>query len=744
MSRLAFALTLFIATPALAGDIHIVETASTGLDTTKAGVVTCPVASCDLQASTITTALTVLADDIVVETPVTNDALLTLRADATCAGRGKVSASLGQIGGATVYTHDGQAALASAGVSNVTTLIDTLADLVNINGSRDYALNCDIAGSSVANLGMFSGSLDGQLHAITDLAPSGAGMFEILENGADIHDLVLVRPVVKNTAAATGSLTGTANVGATINNVAVLAASVEGRGSTGGLIGTIKGATVSGVYVTGTVSGTTDVGGVVGLLDGMSGNTGTLSNAASKAAVTGTGAAGGLVGSVTDLALVGASWSAGAVSGGGAVGGGEATSVSASVYWDTTTSGQATSNGGTGLATAQMHVQSNFTGFDFDVSWAIRPNIGRPYPQAFATLLNLDLVVTSTGTSTVGDNVTFTTTATPATRYSPAVGAAVVRDNGTTIGNGTFASNTAQVSTSTLTVGAHAITALFRGDDFHLEVVSQQLTQTVLAPGIPVTPTTTTLVAQETEIDFGDPIVLTATVIADSGIATGAVSFTINGEVFGIATLANSTANISVTDLLSGTLAVSAIYVPDAGAFASSVSNAVTVTVGQAPPTAPFTLSIEPLNQTVYIGGAARYIMSLNGRGTVALSCGALPRAASCTFNQNSVVINNQRSMALLIVGTQEAHSGRAGPLKRPPWWLLPPMLALCGFALMRNRRRFAIFALTAALACTNDSGRAYVVTDGTPAGTYKITVTAMSPDQSSSVDVTITALDER
>jgi hypothetical protein len=51
-------------------------------------------------------------------------------------------------------------------------------------------------------------------------------------------------------------------------------------------------------------------------------------------------------------------------------------------FWDTQTSGQATSNGGTGKTTSQMTTQSTFTsaGWDFDTIWAIRSPINDGYP----------------------------------------------------------------------------------------------------------------------------------------------------------------------------------------------------------------------------------------------------------------------------------------------------------------------------------------------------------------------------
>jgi hypothetical protein len=44
-----------------------------------------------------------------------------------------------------------------------------------------------------------------------------------------------------------------------------------------------------------------------------------------------------------------------------------------SCYWDVQSSGVATSNGGTGLTTAQMMQQSSFTGWNFATTWTMPP-----------------------------------------------------------------------------------------------------------------------------------------------------------------------------------------------------------------------------------------------------------------------------------------------------------------------------------------------------------------------------------
>jgi hypothetical protein len=111
---------------------------------------------------------------------------------------------------------------------------------------------------------------------------------------------------------------------------------VTGDDDVGGLVGFNYG-TITICYSTGTVSGDNDdIGGLVGR------NNGTINNCYSAGSITGNGSVDGLVGdnrfgNVTDS------------------------------FWDIDTSGQTTSDGGTGKTTAEMQTMSTFTdaGWDF-------------------------------------------------------------------------------------------------------------------------------------------------------------------------------------------------------------------------------------------------------------------------------------------------------------------------------------------------------------------------------------------
>ena len=172
---------------------------------------------------------------------------------------------------------------------------------------------------------------------------------------------------------ATGTVSGGSSVGGLVGyNWAYVSHSyatgnVTGSEYIGGLVGmTSSSATVSNSYATGSVTGGDRVGGLTGQLDWDA----TVSNSYSTGSVSGDSNVGGLVGYNWPTATVSNSYSTGSVSGdsnvGGLVGWNGGT-VSAS-FWDTETSGQATSAGGTGKNTMEMVDIDTFTGVGWNIT----------------------------------------------------------------------------------------------------------------------------------------------------------------------------------------------------------------------------------------------------------------------------------------------------------------------------------------------------------------------------------------
>jgi hypothetical protein len=161
--------------------------------------------------------------------------------------------------------------------------------------------------------------------------------------------------------------------------------SVSGNDEVGGLVGRNYG-TITGCYVDGgSVSGNEYVGGLVG-------SGGTITNCYSTTSVSGDRFVGGLVGDTRYSGTITCSYATSSVSGTGwYVGGlmGYNWGEVRDSFWDTQTSGQVTSGGGTGKTTAEMQTENTFTyaGWDFvaestngteDIWWILE---GRGYPR---------------------------------------------------------------------------------------------------------------------------------------------------------------------------------------------------------------------------------------------------------------------------------------------------------------------------------------------------------------------------
>jgi len=158
--------------------------------------------------------------------------------------------------------------------------------------------------------------------------------------------------------------------GGIVKNVGVVEAAVSGVAVVGGLVGANSG-TVSNCYATGSVTGEEIVGGLVGVNGGTEVGIlqGTVSDSYSTGSVTGTMGVGGLVG-INGGPVIN-SYSTGSVTGnisyvGGLIGWSEGGIVTNS-FWDTETSGQATSAGGTGKNTTEMQDITTFSGVGWNI-----------------------------------------------------------------------------------------------------------------------------------------------------------------------------------------------------------------------------------------------------------------------------------------------------------------------------------------------------------------------------------------
>jgi hypothetical protein len=236
----------------------------------------------------------------------------------------------------------------------------------------------------------FGGSINGQGYEVCDLFIDRPDEPDVALFGAIDQD-----GVIENVGVVSGNVTGYSNAGGLVgkNEGTVAEAhssgSVNGQSNVGGLVGWNFEGTVAEAHSSGSVNGQSNVGGLVGwstgtlsnsyATGGVTGNSsvgglagkngGTLSNSYATGSVSGVDNVGGLVGKNDNTGTVSNSYATGSVTGSTHVGGlvGKNQGTVSNSFWDTQTSGQGGSAGGTGKNTTQMMDFSTF----FDGGWDI-------------------------------------------------------------------------------------------------------------------------------------------------------------------------------------------------------------------------------------------------------------------------------------------------------------------------------------------------------------------------------------
>lgn len=217
-----------------------------------------------------------------------------------------------------------------------------------------------------------------------------------------------------------------------------------------------------------------------------------------------------------------------------------------------------------------------------------------------------------------GQTLTLTATVT-ATAGTP-TGTVTFLNGTASLGTGTL--NSSGVATLVLTppVGVYSITASYAGSSTDAASVS--------SPPIKVTvtlaPTTTTLIAVPTTLNYGQTLTLTATVTASNGVApTGAVTFLNGAATLGTGTLnASGVATLVLTPAVD-TYSITASYGGSSTDAASVSSPPITVTVNPAVTTT--TLIATPT--TLYAG------RTLTLTATVTAGSGSTPTGTVTFLN---------------------------------------------------------------------------------------------------------------
>ncbi len=242
----------------------------------------------------------------------------------------------------------------------------------------DYVLMNDLDDNS-PGYGDLVATADGWV-PIGDVTIRFTGTFD--GNGFEIRDLYINRPA-EDYVGLFGHISG-----GSVQNVGLTNADITGDWFVGTLVGRNDNGAITNAYATGELTGNINIGGLVGsnyygmvssshtnvLVQSVPGgeraggllgfNSGQVSNTYAIGDVNGDFTVGGLVGLNQD-ATISKSYAVGSVSGTSNLGGLLGFSLGAGAvedsFWDTETTGQATSAGGTGKTTVQMKNVATFT-----------------------------------------------------------------------------------------------------------------------------------------------------------------------------------------------------------------------------------------------------------------------------------------------------------------------------------------------------------------------------------------------
>ena len=266
-------------------------------------------------------------------------------------------------------------------------------------------------------------------------------------------------------------------------------------------------------------------------------------------------------------------------------------------------------------------------------------------PDAYATTNSNTVQLQSLTTATV------TSSLEPSPLGSPLVLTATVAEVGgvvptrsvqffdgtTSLGSGTLSSGVATLTTSSLTIGGHTITAFYNGDLHYLSTSATALNQTI-SP----TATTVTLASASNPANYGAAVVLTAT--TGNSAATGTVKFMNGASLLGTAQLSSGVATFATSSLPVGTATLTAAYLGDSNYSAATsgivsqvinLSSAATTTLAISPTSAVFG-QVVTMTATLGASAATGTVSFMNGGTTLGT---ATVIAGVAVFNTSSLSV---------------------------------------------------------------------------------------------------------
>jgi hypothetical protein len=193
--------------------------------------------------------------------------------------------------------------------------------------------------------------------------------------------------------------------------------------------------------------------------------------------------------------------------------------------------------------------------------------------QTVNSAVTTTLLSSSNNPASITENVTFTAKVTGQFGVAP-TGTVTFYDGKNELGTSDLTNGVASLTTNSLSVHKHTITAVFAANLNFASSTSSALSQVVDK----VSRTTTTLSSSANPSQAGEAVTFTATVTAASGaIPDSSVTFQDGSTVLGTVNLTNGVAKFTTSGLAAGQHTIEAIYYGDFGFKQSSAKMAQTV-----------------------------------------------------------------------------------------------------------------------------------------------------------------------
>ncbi|HEY3835187.1 MAG TPA: Ig-like domain repeat protein [Bryobacteraceae bacterium] len=370
------------------------------------------------------------------------------------------------------------------------------------------------------------------------------------------------------------------------------------------------------------------------------------------------------------------------------------------------------------------------------------------------------LAAAPSGSVAAGAAVTLTATVSPAPTGS-SLGTASFYDGETLLGSGNVnSSGVATLTLTTLSVGAHSLTAVYSGNTGFAASTSSAITETVTS--ITATATITVLTGAPSPVDAGQSVTFTAAVSpTPTGSATGTVSFYNGSTLLGTETLSSGAATFTTSSLPAGVLSITAVYSGDTE-LAGSTSAVLMETVSTA-----YTVTAPPTPVPVAQGGSVEVSVNVPPLGgafnnLVTLSASGLPPGATATFNPPAVTPGSAGAPTVMTIQLATA-TARLLPGSGPGSSPTPRQWPLAGLVLtialgaagwrtksfaarsfsirsgsISARRMMARLVLAGALGTLIGCGGGFIGPPTTQPGSFVVTITGTSGSLSVSTTVTV------